>query len=127
MVLAVIVIESGFNEHATSHAGAIGIMQIMPNTAKGLDKSLKNSSKTQIIKRLKNQHYNLRLGITELSRLLNAFDGDIDMALLGYNRGEARVRSLLLNDKDPNNGYAEKVNLFSTIDDEKYITLASAF
>ncbi|PUB16312.1 lytic transglycosylase domain-containing protein [Yoonia sediminilitoris] len=81
LVLAVIAVESAGRADATSSAGAQGLMQLMPGTAArfGVTDSM---DATQ----------NIRGGVTYLDWLLNHFDGDVLMALAGYNAGEGNVR-----------------------------------
>lgn len=81
LVLAVIAVESAGQPNATSSAGAQGLMQLMPATAArfGVTDSM-------------NAAQNIKGGVTYLNWLLNHFDGDVLMALAGYNAGEGNVR-----------------------------------
>jgi len=96
LVLSVIVIESGFNRNVVSSAGAIGIMQLMPSTAKMHIKEITAED-------LYDETVNIK------ARLMMAFDGDKELALLAYNRGEKRVKTLLSQNISPRNKYSEKV------------------
>lgn len=80
LVLAVISIESAGKPQAVSHAGAQGLMQLMPATAArfGVTDSL-------------NTTQNIKGGTTYLDWLLNEFGGDPVLALAGYNAGEGAV------------------------------------
>lgn len=81
--------ESGFDIDAVSSAGALGLMQLMPGTAKvvsGWEKLRydKAALTTDI-------DYNVRLGSAYLKDLLQKFDGVLPMAFAGYNAGPSRV------------------------------------
>ncbi len=81
LALAVAHAESNFNPRAKSRAGARGIMQIMPATAKyeyGIEPDL-----------LWNPRINVRLGLHFLRRLLDRYRGRVDLALSYYNGGSA--------------------------------------
>ena len=80
LVLAVISVESAGRIEAISHAGATGLMQLMPATAArfGVDDS-------------KDARQNIRGGVAYLDWLLKEFDRDPIMVLAGYNSGEGAV------------------------------------
>jgi soluble lytic murein transglycosylase-like protein len=80
LVLAVISVESAGKPQAVSHAGAQGLMQLMPATAArfGVTDSM-------------NTAQNIKGGTTYLDWLLNEFKGDPVLALAGYNAGEGAV------------------------------------
>ena len=77
---AVIRAESGYNAQAISRKGARGLMQLMQDT--GLRFGVKN---------LLDPRENLKAGAQYLRWLLTLFDGDIELALAGYNAGENAV------------------------------------
>lgn len=81
LVLAVIAVESSGRIDAESHAGAQGLMQLMPATADrfGVEDSFAPDQ-------------NIRGGVAYLDWLLNEFDGDAVLALAGYNAGEGAVK-----------------------------------
>jgi soluble lytic murein transglycosylase len=84
--------ESRFDPHARSIAGALGIMQIMPQTAKRLDRTLRlGARKTYEILDIEK---NLHLGIYLMSKNIQEF-GSYSQALAAYNAGEHRVRTWL--------------------------------
>jgi soluble lytic murein transglycosylase len=84
--------ESRFDPHAKSIAGALGIMQLMPGTAKRLDRKLKlGARKTYEILDIEN---NLHFGIYLMSKNIREF-GSFSQALAAYNAGEHRVRTWL--------------------------------
>ena len=80
VVRAIIHAESSFNPMALSHAGAQGLMQLMPPTARrfGVSNSYDPSQ-------------NIRGGVKYLSWLLKRFDGNLRLAAAGYNAGEGAV------------------------------------
>ena len=89
LVFALIRQESLFTPDARSHAGALGMMQIMPATAKRVAKQHNISYKgTQD---LLNPNYNIRLGTTYLKQLINRFDANEVLAMAAYNAGPHRV------------------------------------
>lgn len=78
LILAIIKQESRFNPKAESHAGARGLMQIMPRTALILGADPNN---------LFNADYNIKYGVMFLAALLSEHDGDLIKSLSGYNGG----------------------------------------
>jgi soluble lytic murein transglycosylase-like protein len=95
-------VESRFDPRALSSAGAIGLTQILPSTARLYEPGLSTE-------RLYNRGTNLRLGFRYLHDLLERYDNDLEHALLAYNRGPAKVRELLNAGVDPRNGYSRSV------------------
>lgn len=96
-------VESRFNARARGPAGALGLAQLMPSTARGLDRSLRTEA--QIL----DPETNLRLGFGYLRRLIERYDGDVRLGLLAYNRGSGTVDRVLRSGRDPENGYSRKV------------------
>jgi soluble lytic murein transglycosylase len=89
LLLALIRQESGFYQEAVSRAGARGLMQIMPATAKQVAQQIRVAYNGD--KLLSDPEYNILLGRTYLSDLLDRFGGSYVLALAGYNAGPARV------------------------------------
>ncbi len=102
LVHAVIRQESAFDSMATSGAGARGLMQLMPATAKGLARQLNVTHSRQRL--TTDPAHNLTLGSTYLAQLIDAFDGSIVLALASYNAGPGRVRRWLVENGDPRDG-----------------------
>jgi soluble lytic murein transglycosylase len=89
MVLSVMREESMFDPDARSIAGALGLMQLIPQTAFRLNGTLRlGVNNTAHIRNIKN---NIQLGIYYLSSLIKEF-GSYTYALAAYNAGEERVR-----------------------------------
>jgi len=81
MVMAIIMAESSYNPKAISKKGAQGLMQLMPTTAKSL--GVKDSF---------NPEHNINAGVRYFKKLLNQFDGNVELALAAYNAGSRKVR-----------------------------------
>ena len=80
--------ESEFDPVVTSGAGARGLMQLMPATAKAVAQSLDlRYSKDRL---LTDPAYNARLGTAYLDELMEIFDGNVVMVSAGYNAGPGR-------------------------------------
>lgn len=80
LVRAIIQIESGFNTHAVSRKGALGLMQLMPTTAR----SLKVTNPFDPAQ-------NVDAGVRHLKGLLESYKGDIPLSLAAYNAGAGAV------------------------------------
>lgn len=72
--------ESGFDPDATSKSGAMGIMQLMPATAKGLG-----------VKDAYDPEQNIMGGAKYIASLLEKYDGNVSYALAAYNAGSGNV------------------------------------
>jgi soluble lytic murein transglycosylase-like protein len=95
-------VESNFKARATSPKGAVGFTQIQPPTARYYEPGLS-------IEQMYERDVNLRIGFRFLKDLMRRYGGDLELALLAYNRGPARVEEILLQGGDPANGYARNV------------------
>jgi len=90
LLQALIVAESGFDPLAVSPKGAIGLMQLMPDTAKrvGVNADKKNS----VEQKLRDPKTNINAGAKYLRMLINMFPGQMELAIASYNAGEGAVQ-----------------------------------
>jgi soluble lytic murein transglycosylase len=79
--------ESAFDPRARSRAGALGLMQVMPMTARRVA--------GVSTRKLREVDTNLQVGSKYFAMLLNQFDNDVELALAGYNAGPHRVKDWL--------------------------------
>lgn len=80
LIHAVIATESAYDPEAVSRAGAVGLMQLMPETARRYG-----------VTNRRDPTANLSGGTRYLKDLLERFDNDLELALAGYNAGEGAV------------------------------------
>ncbi len=80
LIHAVIRAESGYNANAVSSKGAIGLMQLIPATAQRYG-----------VQDIYDPHQNVSGGVRYLRDLLNMFNGNLELAIAGYNAGENAV------------------------------------
>lgn len=80
LVRAVIKVESDYDPRATSPVGAVGLMQLMPETAMRMQ-----------VRDIHDPRENIFGGVRFLRVLANAFNGDLTLTIAGYNAGEGAV------------------------------------
>ncbi|MGY3438265.1 lytic transglycosylase domain-containing protein [Marinovum sp. KMM 9879] len=113
MVLAIARRESEFDPAVVSHAGARGLMQVMPATARlvagrmGLSYSRDRLTSDWV--------YNSQLGADYLRGLAEDFDGNVIMMSAGYNAGPGRPRSWKSSYGDPLKGEIDMIDWIETI------------
>lgn len=86
-IYAVMKAESLFHPRAVSSAGAVGLMQIMPSTARGIARGLGVSDYD-----LKDPCTSIRFGAKYIAGLRSMFRGDFDLVVAGYNAGAGNVQ-----------------------------------
>lgn len=104
--------ESSFDQNAVSWAGARGMMQLMPGTAReqagklgvGYDSS-----------RLHDPDYNVMLGSAYFQRMLNTWDGSVPLAVASYNAGAGNVRKWINAYGDPRTGRVDMIGWIEAI------------
>lgn len=90
LILSLIRQESAFNPGIVSSAKAVGLMQLMPATAREVARSMDRNG--MLLDELKNPEVNIRLGTAYLKGLLTTFDGNVAFALAAYNAGPNKVK-----------------------------------
>ncbi|MBI2877481.1 MAG: transglycosylase SLT domain-containing protein [Candidatus Tectomicrobia bacterium] len=93
LLLALIRQESAFESTAVSSAGACGLMQLLPSTGEAVFRQTQQGEFQQDL--LFHPEVNISLGARYLAQLLDRFEGDLHLALAGYNAGPARVQEWL--------------------------------
>ena len=112
-ILAIIRQESEFDTSANSHAGAKGLMQIMPYTAKTVAKQAKLPySKSKLTK---NPEYNINLGSFYIAGLLLEYEGSYPFSITAYNAGPKRVKLWKKINKNPQKGHVDYVDWIELI------------
>jgi soluble lytic murein transglycosylase-like protein len=94
--------ESSFRTRAVSPAGAVGLAQLLPSTARWIAPGTTRAD-------LMNPETNVRVGFKYLRYLVDKYDGDETLALTAYNRGQGTVDRHLRQGRNPDNGYVEMV------------------
>jgi soluble lytic murein transglycosylase-like protein len=100
--LAVVQVESAFRPNVRSRAHAVGYTQLKLGTARHYEPWVTE-------KDLRTPDVNLRIGFRFLRDLVRQYGGDVNLALVAYNRGPARVNEYLSSGSNPDNGYGRKV------------------
>ncbi len=113
LVLAVMKQESAFDPKAVSSKGAMGLMQLMPDTAKQVAGKLKlNFNKSKLTR---NADFNIALGRAYLDELLNLFDRSYVLAIAAYNAGPQRVLGWMRAYGDPRDNGVDVTKWVSSI------------
>jgi soluble lytic murein transglycosylase len=91
--------ESGFNPRAISSAGAVGLMQMTPATARSVAAKFRTAYDEKRL--LDDETYNAQLGAAELGDLIKYYRGSYVLAFAGYNAGRGRVNDWIVKYGDP--------------------------
>lgn len=105
--------ESMFDFKAQSPAGALGLMQLMPATAKETAKKI--GVKHTTAKLTHDPDHNIRLGSRYLSDMIKRFDGSYPLAIASYNAGPGRVDKWLKTNGDPRSGEMDFIDWIEMI------------
>ena len=112
-ILSIIRQESEFDLSANSHAGAKGLMQLMPYTAKVVAKQAKLPySKSRLTK---DAEYNINLGSHYIAGLILDYDGAYPFAVAAYNAGPKRVKYWKKINKNPQKKQIDYINWIELI------------
>ena len=109
LLQALIATESGFDTHAVSPKGAVGLMQLIPPTAERY--GVRADKKSAVAQKLTDPKTNIRAGSSYLRDLINMFPGQLELAVAAYNAGEGAVQRA--GNKIPN--YPETRNYVKTV------------
>jgi soluble lytic murein transglycosylase len=113
LVLAMARQESAFDRQAVSSAGARGLMQLMPATARHVAKVLRLPFSASRL--TADGPYNITLGRSYLDGLLDDFSGSYVLAIAGYNAGPGRVRQWIREFGDPRRKGVDMVDWIESI------------
>ena len=116
LLKALVTTESGFEPTAVSPKGAIGLMQVMPDTARrfGVDSDRWMSVEAKLV----DPKINVSIGARYLRLLLDMFPGRTDLALAAYNAGEGAVQKAgnkVPNFKETQNYVATVIELYAAL------------
>ncbi len=105
--------ESAFETAAVSHAGARGLMQLIPSTARKVARRLRIGYSRRRL--TTDPEYNLTLGAAYLAEMIARFKGSYVLALTAYNAGPARVNKWLKVNGDPRTGQIDVIDWIELI------------
>ncbi len=123
MVHAIARQESQFAQNAISHAGARGLMQLMPGTAR--EQAGKLGMNYMSADLVESPSYNLQLGDAYFGRMMDYFGGAYPLAVAAYNAGPGNVNKWLVANGDPRTGqisYADWIEQIPIYETKNYVT-----
>jgi soluble lytic murein transglycosylase len=118
MIHAITRQESQFDREALSHAGARGLMQLMPGTAQETAGKISLGYSRDAL--TSDPDYNVKLGSTYIQRMMTYFNGSYPLAIAAYNAGPGNVNKWLRANGDPRTGsitmldWIEKIPIYET-------------
>ncbi len=118
MIHAITRQESQFDREAISHAGARGLMQLMPGTAKETAGKISLGYSRESL--TDDPDYNVKLGSTYIQAMMNYFGGSYPLAVAAYNAGPGNVNKWLRANGDPRTGaismldWIEQIPIYET-------------
>jgi soluble lytic murein transglycosylase len=110
--------ESQFDRNAVSHAGARGLMQLMPGTARETSGKIAMAYRPEALN--SDITYNIQLGSTYFQRMLTYYNGSYPLAVAAYNAGPGNVNKWIARNGDPRTGsvdildWIEQIPIFET-------------
>jgi len=104
--------ESSFDRNAVSHAGARGLMQLMPGTAREQAGKLGVAYSSS---RIHDPEFNVMVGSAYFQRMLNTWDGSIPLAVASYNAGPGNVRKWINAYGDPRTRQVDMIGWIEAI------------
>lgn len=113
LVHALIRQESQFDPEAVSPSGALGLMQVMPATAK--QTAQKNDLMHNASWLTQKPHHNVQIGSLYIAEMLRKFDGNLPMAVAAYNAGPGRVSQWIKEIGDPRNPQVDTIDWMESI------------
>jgi soluble lytic murein transglycosylase len=105
--------ESGFDARARSHAGALGLMQLMPETARRIARDVGVSHSTARL--TSDPAHNVTLGAYHLDELIAEYNGSYILTFIAYNAGPRRVPQWIERFGDPRSGQIDVIDWIELI------------
>lgn len=105
--------ESGFDVRARSHAGALGLMQLMPETARRIARDMGVSHSTARL--TSDPAHNVSLGAYHLDELIAEYNGSYILTFIAYNAGPRRVPQWIERFGDPRAGQVDVIDWIELI------------
>jgi len=108
MVMAIARQESQFKQSSQSHVGAVGLMQLMPATARQVSRQLRlRYSKSKLAR---DSNYNMQIGSAYLANMIAKYDGYLPLAIASYNAGPGRVQGWMKAFGDPRDKHVDPIH-----------------